>query len=64
MSLTRSEEMAIRAAAAQAQALAQSLMGLVAREAPVDVPTCPKCKSTDNVEAAGTFVCADCNTNF
>jgi transposase-like protein len=65
MAFTRSEEAAIHAAAAQAQALSLSLRALVAREHPKEeVPTCPACGSTDNAEAGGTFVCADCNHNF
>jgi len=65
MPFTRSEEAAIHAAAAQAHALSLSLRALVAREhPPEDVPTCPNCNSTDNAEAGGTYVCADCNTNF
>jgi cytochrome c553 len=65
MPLTRSEEMAIRGAAAAAQALAQSLSALVAREIPQEpVPTCPGCHGTDLAEAGDVLVCADCNTNI
>lgn len=65
MSLTRSQEMAIRAAAQQAAALAQSLSALVAREDPVEgPPACPNCNSTQLAEAGDVLVCADCNTNI
>ena len=63
--LTKSHEMAIRAAAAQASALAQSLSALVAREDPTEAPqSCPNCNSTQLAEAGVVLVCADCNTNI
>lgn len=63
MALTRSQEIAIRAAAQQAEALAQSLWALVAREEPRDVPRCAACDSTDLASAGDVDVCANCNHN-
>lgn len=64
MALTRSQEIAIRAAAQQAQALSQSLMALIAREVPDDTPRCEACGSENLAEAGGDdVVCADCNHN-
>lgn len=65
MPLTRSQEIAIRAAAVQAQALSQSLMALIARDDPPAVRRCinPDCNSDDLAEAGQDLVCADCNTN-
>jgi transposase-like protein len=65
MTMTKSEELAIRAAAAQAQALSQSLMSMIAREEPKNgAPKCPSCGSADVATGGDTLVCADCNTNF
>jgi cytochrome c-type biogenesis protein CcmH/NrfF len=64
MPFTRAEEMAIRAAAQQANALAQSLPAHNARDVPDDVVHCPKCNGTDLAEAGADLVCADCKTNI